>query len=252
MIQAFIIVLREGFEAFLIVAITLAYLSKTNQKHLLPAVYWGVALSVLASAALGYLLREGVGKSFWEGVFGIVAIFLVGSLVIHMWVHGSKMKQEMETKLHTASSQTSQKAAFFGVLLFSILMITREGFETVILLLQVHESRFATGVLLGIAAAGAMSYAWVRFSYLINLKRFFQVTGGFLLLFLIQIGIYSFHEFSEAGVLPNSEAIHTATEAYSPDGIYGKWFSLSIVALCAVWLLAAWIRDRFLAKQNHP
>ncbi len=245
MIQAFIIVLREGFESFLIVAITLAYLKKTAQGHLMPAVYWGIFFAILASAGLGYLFREGTGQSFWEGVMGIFAVILVGSLVIHMWRHGPHMKREMEARLSQVSSHISDWKSFLGVLLFTVLMIAREGMETVVLLLQVREPRFVTGIVLGLAAAILLSVAWARFSYLINMKRFFQVTGIFLLLFLVQVAIYSVHEFSEAGVLPYSEAIHIATEPYSPVGYYGKWFSLLIVAASAFWLLGAWILDRF-------
>ena len=132
-------------------------------------------------------------------------------------------------------------------------MITREGMETVVMLIQVREPRFVTGLFLGTAAAITLSYAWTRFSYLINLRLFFQVTGVFLLLFLIQVGIYSVHEFSEAGILPNSEAIHIATERFSSVGLYGKWFSLLITVASGLWLLGAWIADRcrhFLDKRT--
>jgi len=75
-------------------------------------------------------------------------------------------------------------------------------------------------------------------------KRFFQVTGIFLLLFMIQVGIYSFHEFAEAGLLPNSDFLHEATEKLSPDGLYGKWFSVVMVAVCGLWLFVGWLMDR--------
>lgn len=244
MLQAFIIVLREGFESFLIVAIILSYLRKRAEKWLEPAVYWGIAVSVIASAGLGYILREGVNQALWEGVLGIVTIVMVGSLVIQMWRFGHRLKSDMERGLSHVSARASRWAAFFGVFLFTVLLITREGMETAVMLIQVRENRFVTGAFLGLAAATALSYAWTRFSYLINLKRFFQVTGIFLLLFLAQLGIYSIHEFSEAGVLPNSEAIHIATEQFSPVGLYGKWFSLGIVFICAVWLAWGWISDR--------
>lgn len=244
MLQAFIIVLREGFEAFLIVAIILSYLKKIVQKWLVPAVYWGIGVSVLVSCALGYALKEGVNQSLWEGVLGVATILMVGTLVIQMWRTGSQLKSQMETKLQGFSSRTSRIAAFGGVFFFTLLMITREGMETVVMLIQVRDPRFTTGVFLGLAAAAAVSYAWARFSSLINLKQFFQVTGIFLLLFLLQVGIYSIHEFSEAGVLPYSEAIHVATERFSPVGLYGKWFSLSIVVICMSWLAVGWITDR--------
>jgi hypothetical protein len=61
---------------------------------------------------------------------------------------------------------------------------------------------------------------------------------------MTQVAIFTFHEFAEAGVLPNSEALHTATEKFSPDGLYGQWFSVVMVAACAVWLVGAWMIDR--------
>src|SRR5258706_10793544 len=84
MLEAFIIVLREGFEAFLIVAIIFAYLRKTGQKWLLLSVYAAIVTAVGSSLALGYLIKQGINQSFWEGVFGVVAIIFVGTLVIHM------------------------------------------------------------------------------------------------------------------------------------------------------------------------
>ena len=65
------------------------------------------------------------------------------------------------------------------------------------------------------------------------------------LFFLVQIAVYSFHEFCEAGIFPNSEAWHVATEPYSPDGYYGKWFSLLLVAGSMGWLFIAWLADKF-------
>lgn len=244
MLQAFIIVLREGFESFLIVAIILSYLRKKGETWLEPAVYWGIAVSAVASAGLGFLLREGVDQALWEGVLGIVTIVMVGSLVIQMWRFGHRLKSDMERGLSHLSGRASRWAAFFGVFLFTVLLITREGMEMAVMLIQVRQGRFLTGALLGLIATVALSYAWIRFSYLINLKRFFQVTGIFLFLFLVQIGIYSIHEFSEAGIFPNSEFIHEATEYFSPAGLYGKWFSLAIVAICAGWLAWAWLTDR--------
>src|SRR5262249_44560574 len=120
--------------------------------------------------------------------------------------------------------------------------------ETALMLTQVH-GEYLAGAVLGLVGATAMSLAWARFGHLINIKRFMQVTSIFLLLFLVQIAIYTSHEFAEAGVFPNSEAWHTATEIFSPDGLYGKWFSMLIVATCAVWLVVAWVADRVKASR---
>jgi len=271
MLNSFIIVFREGFESFLLVAVILSYLRKSGQKWLTSAVYVAIALALSASAGLGYVLRQGVdestlqrifgagmgayvnsflaNESLREGILGIVAILMVGSLVIYMWRTGPKVQQRMKTRLTAVSSRSSRTAAVAGVFLFTFLMITREGMETALMLLQVHGSEMLSGALLGLTAAAAFAWAWARFGHLINVKRFFQVTGIFLLLFMVQVGIYSFHEFSEAGLLPNSEVLHAATEKFSPDGLYGKWFSVVMISVCALWLCGGWLMDRM--KHSH-
>lgn len=248
MLPALIIVFREGFEAFLTVAIILAYLKKTGRDWLRPTVYWGIAASVAVSALMGYLLLS-VNQPMWEGVLGLVSIVLVVSFVIHMWRTAHRMKQTMEIRLQEVSTRNSRWMAVIGVFLFTVLMVSREGMETALMLIQVRQGRFIAGALLGLLAAGGLSWFWAHFGHRINIRRFFQVTGIFLLLFAVQIGIYSFHEFSEAGIFPGSEAIHAATEPYSPVGLYGKWFSVIMIGLCAAWLAGTSLVDRF--RQNR-
>lgn len=154
------------------------------------------------------------------------------------------MKSRMETRLSWILSQKSHRLIYWGTFFFTVFMIAREGMETALMLIQVPEGRIFGGVALGVLAVGVFCFLWVRFSSLINLKLFFQVTGVFLLLFVLQVLIYSFHEFCEAGVLPNSEVWHVATEPFSPDGIYGRWFSVVAVAVSAGWLLFAWAKEK--------
>lgn len=266
MLNSFIIVLREGFESFLLVAVILSYLKKSGQGWLNTAVYVALVLGLSASAALGYVLATGVedsrlvqifgetiggyasqflgNEALREGVLGLVAMLMVGTLVIHMWRTGPKLRQRMHQRLGQVSTRTSRFAALAGVFLFTFLMITREGMETALMLMQVKNTQLVTGSLLGLCAAVLFALGWARFGHLINVRRFFQVTGVFLLLFMVQVGIYSFHEFSEAGLLPNSDMLHEATEKFSPDGLYGKWFSLLMISVCSLWLLAGWAFDR--------
>jgi len=266
MLNSFIIVFREGFESFLLVAVIISYLYKAGQRWLAPAVYVGIGVALSASAGLGYVLRTGVdelvlqkifgttaggylttflgNESLREGILGVIAIIMVGTLVIYMWRTGPKVQSRIKQRLQSVSSRSSRATAILGVFLFTFLMITREGMETALMLLQIHGSEMLSGALLGLCAAAGFAWAWARFGHLINVRRFFQVTGIFLLLFMLQVGIYSFHEFSEAGLLPNSEALHAATEKFSPDGIYGKWFSVIMISVCALWLLAGWIIDK--------
>src|SRR5215213_776640 len=266
MLNSFIIVMREGFESFLLVAIILAYLRKSGQKWLNSPVYIAIILALSASCALAYLLNTGVEEStvvaifgsgigayvsqffaneaLREAVLGAIAVVMVGTLVIHMWRTGPKIQQRMRERLSAVSSKSSRVAAIAGVFLFTFLMITREGMETALMLMQVKDPNLINGALLGLLAAIVFALGWAKFGHLINVKRFFQVTGIFLLLFMIQVGIYSFHEFSEAGLLPNSDFLHVATEKFSPDGLYGKWFSPIMIGICALWLLGAWLIDR--------
>jgi len=245
MLAALIIVFREGFEAFLSVAIIFAFLRKTGRDWLRPAVYWGIAASIVASFALGWeLMRISDKQSLWEGILGLVAAVLVATFVVHLWRTAPRMKGDMERQLERASTHTSPFLAYAAVFGFTVLMVTREGMETALMLIQVRTGRFILGSLLGIGAAALMSWAWAHYGHRINIKRFFQVTGLFLLLFTAQIVFYSIHELSEAGVLPNSEAIHNATEPFSPVGVYGRWFSMLMVGFCAVWLIGASMKDR--------
>ena len=273
MLNSFIIVLREGFESFLLVAVILAYLRKSEQKWLNPSVYVAIAAALAASAGLAYVLSTGVddatleslfgasigsyvsqffaNEALREAVLGTVAVVMVGTLVIHMWRTGPKVQQRMRERLSAMSSKSSRVTAVLGVFLFTFLMITREGMETALLLMQVKDPNLINGALLGLAAAILFAFAWARFGHLINVKRFFQVTSIFLLLFMVQVAIYSFHEFTETGLLPNSEALHVATEKFSPDGLYGKWFSPIMVSICGLWLVGAWLIDRYRSERNN-
>jgi len=266
MLNSFIIVMREGFESFLLVAVILAYLRKSEQKWLNSSVYAAIALALAASGGLAYVLNAGVeettitnmfgvslgayvnqffaNEALREAVLGAIAVVMVGTLVIHMWRHGPKVQQRMREKLQAVSSKSSSVAAVLGVFLFTFLMITREGMETALMLMQVKDPNLISGALLGLVAAIAFAFGWAKFGHLINIRRFFQVTGIFLLLFMVQVSIYSFHEFAEAGLLPNSDFLHEATEKFSPDGLYGKWFSPIMIGICALWLLGAWLIDR--------
>jgi high-affinity iron transporter len=242
MYQAFVITLREGLEAFLIIAISLAYLRKTGRRELVPAIHWGIGASILLSIGAGLLLAQARNQALWEGILGIVAAFLVASLTVHMWRAGRHMKRDIEGKL-AASSGRSGRAAFWGVFVFTLLMITREGMETAMLmnalLFQVKTMTIIFGAVAGTVIAAFIAYLWSRYGHRVNLARFFQVTAVFMMVFVVQLLILGFHELAEAHVLPNSEALHWATEPYGPDGVYGQYLTYMLVALPLGWLVFA-------------
>ena len=251
MFQAFMVVLREGVEAFLIVAIIFAYLRKRGEKQLMNAVSWGVAASALASGLLGYALwiTQGASAPLWEGVFASVTVVLVTTLLIHMWKVGPHLKTEMEKGLSEAASKQTASASYWGVFLFAVVSITREGMEMMLLLFQIQEPHIVAGILLGVLGAAAIALLWQQFGYLINFRRFFQITAIYLLLFTFQIAFQAFHEFTEAGIFPHSEALHAWSEPYSTQGVYGKWYANILFAGCAAWLLASLLLE---SKSRKP
>lgn len=254
MFQGFVITLREGLEAFLIVAISLAYFRKTERQQLLPAVRWGIAASILLSVGAAVLFRGASNQALWEGVLALVAAVLVASLTVHIWRVGRRMKGDIEARLERAAAPTGPRA-WVGVFLFTLLMITREGMETVLLLgsllFQVQSLPVITGALAGVVCAAGVAWLWARYGHRVNLGRFFQVTAIFLFVFVAQLLLYGFHELTEGNVLPYSEQLHWATEPYGPDGRYGQLLTYLMVVLPLGWL-AATARNQRASRERAP
>jgi high-affinity iron transporter len=240
MLQAFVVTLREGLEAFLIIAISLAYLRKTGRVSLIPAVHWGIAASILVSVGAGVLLARAANQALWEGVLATLAAVLVASLTVHMWRAGRYMKRDIEGRLEASSTRVGQ-GAFLGVFAFTLLMITREGMETALLmnalLFTVKSPQILSGAIAGTLAAAGVAWLWSRYGHRVNLARFFQVTAVFLFVFVVQLLIYAFHELTEANIFPNSQPWHDATEPFGPDGIYGHYLTYMLIALPVTWLV---------------
>jgi len=242
MSQAFVITLREGLEAFLIVAISLAYLRKSGRPQLVSAVHWGIGVSVLLSIGAAMLFQRASNQALWEGVLALVAAVLVGSLIVHMWRHAKRMKKDIESHLEASAQQVGMKA-MLGVFLFTLLMITREGMETALLMgtlmFQQTGTNLLIGATLGTLCAAFVAWLWTKFGHRVNLALFFQVTAVFLAVFVVQLLIYGVHELSEANLFAGSEALHWATEPYGPDGRYGQMLTYMLVALPVGWLAVA-------------
>ena len=242
MLQAFVITLREGLEAFLIIAISLAYLRKSKRPELIPAVHWGIAASVVLSIAAGWLFFQAKNQALWEGILALAAAISVASLTVHMWRHAKRIKKDIEGHLQS-STMKSGTAAFAGVFLFTLLMITREGMETALLMgtlvFQMRAMDMLLGAVAGMALAAFVASLWSRFGHRVNLGLFFQVTAVFLMIFVVQLVIYGFHELTEANIFPYSEPLHIATEPYGPDGLYGKYLTYLLVLMPMGWLAFA-------------
>ena len=242
MYQAFVITLREGLEAFLIVAISLAYLRKTGRHQLVSAVHWGIGLSIVISMVAAWLFSKASNQALWEGILALVAAALVATLIVHMWRHAKRMKREIEARLESSAVQLGAKA-FLGVFLFTVLMITREGMETALLMgtliFQNSAADIIVGAAAGVVCAAFVAWLWSRYGHRVNLAVFFQVTAVFLAVFVVQLLIYGLHELTEANLFPGSEPLHWATEPYGPDGRYGQFITYLLVLLPLGWLVCA-------------
>lgn len=236
MLQALVITLREGFEAFLIVAISLSYLRKTGRAVLTSAVHWGIGIAVAVSGLGGYLLFHSLNQEWLDGPLALVAAISVAWMIVHMWRTGRRMKGDIEGRLQ-ASAVRPGGAAYTGVFLFTLLMISREGMETALLLMQLHETtNLVLGAAIGSLAAAGVAWLWSRFGHRVNLALFFQATAIFLFVFVVQLVIKGTHELSEQQYLPYSEFIHRSTESWGPDSTFGHVLTYLLVVLPLVWI----------------
>lgn len=248
--QMLLVTLREGIEMFLIVAIAAAYLRRTGRTTLLSAVTWGTVTAVAASLGLGIWLAEVAVIPKWEAVLALIAAVLVISMVVYMLSAAKHMRRDIGVKLESAAVRPG-RAAWLGVFLFVVLMVTREGMETAFitasLFRQTETQHFVLGALGGIPLAAALAWAWSRYGHRVDLALFFKVTSTFLVLFALQLVVYAFHEATEANLLPLDNAYwHVATEPYGPEGEYGAALTYALVLLPAAWLLWTALKNRLM------
>ena len=253
MLQAFVITLREGLEAFLIVAISLAYLRRAGRVELAAAVRWGIVAAVALSALGGYALYLSQNQEWLDGPLAIIAAVSVTTLTVHMWRAGRHIKGDIEGRLRV-SSERAGLAAFGGVFLFTLLMISREGMETALLLLQLSQTiNLVAGALLGVAGAGIVAWLWSRFGHRVNLSLFLQMTAIFLFVFVVQLSIKGIHEMAEQSYLPFSQAIHAATESWGPDSSFGHLLTYLLVLFpLGWWAIRSSVRKPSLPKTSLP
>ncbi len=245
--QGFTIALREGIEAFLIVALTLAYLKRTGRPGLARAVYAAVAVSAVTCAGAGLLFAKAANQSLWEGILALVAAALVGSLLFYMKRVSKRLKSDIETRLEARAAAGAGRA-FWGVFAFTLLMITREGMETALLIatafFQLKSAAVVTGLALGLAAAAAIGFSWTRLGKSVDVRAILNVSAIFLGIFLVQLVLYGVHELAEARLFPSSQAIHDATEILGPDGLVGHLLAYALAAVPTVWLAGLWWKRR--------
>jgi high-affinity iron transporter len=250
MLQAFIITLREGVEAALIVGITLAYLRKIGRNGLRKTVYAALAAAFVGSIAVAIVIsRTNLNEDVFEGWIMLVAAFFVISMVVFMMRTGRKLKGEIEGKVGSLAG----KNAAFGLFAFVFLMVLREGAETVLILSAVSlnstELMSFLGTLAGVIAAIAFGVMFVKGTVRINLQKFFRVTTAILFLVAAQLVVAGLHELSESGVLPSSKREMAIVGPIVRNDLF---FFITIVALAALMILFDAKRRESLAESASP
>jgi len=243
MLQAFIVTLREGVEAALIVGITLAYLAKIGRRDLRKAVYAGLVSAFLGSiAAAAVLARTHWNQEVFEGWIMLAAAFFVVTMIIFMMKTGRKLKGDIEGKV----SSLARESSWLGLFAFVFLMVLREGAETVLILsaVSLNSSQLMSflGTLLGILAAVMFGVMFVKGSVRINLQKFFRVTTVILFFVAAQLVVAGLHELSENGVLPSSKE---EMAIIGPIVRNDFFFFVTILALAALMVL-------FEVKRREP
>jgi len=243
MLQAFIVTLREGVEAALIVGITLAYLAKINRPELRKAVYSALVSAFIGSIGVAvFLSRTHFNEDIFEGWIMLAAAFFVVTMIIFMMKTGRKLKGEIEGKV----GMLAGKNAWFGLFAFVFLMVLREGAETVLILSAVSlnstELLSFLGTLAGVACAVVFGVMFVKGSVRVNLQKFFKVTTVILFFVAGQLIVSGLHELSENGVLPSSKREMSIIGPIVRNDIF---FFVTIFALAALMIL-------FEVKRREP
>ncbi len=243
MLQAFIVTLREGVEAALIIGITLAYLNKIQRPDLRRPVFVALGSAFIASIGVAILLsRFQFNEDLFEGWIMLAAAFFVVTMIVFMMRTGRKLKGQIEEKLGSLAGRGSQ----IGVFLFVFLMVLREGVETVLILSAVSLDSNALlsflGTLLGVIAAVLFGVTFVKGSVRINLQKFFRVTTVILFFVAAQLLVSGLHELSENGFIASSKR---EMAIIGPIVRNDFFFFVTIVALAALMVL-------FEARRRQP
>ncbi len=228
MFANFLIGLREGLEAGLVVGILVAYLTKISRRDVLPRLWIGIGLAIGISLATGAVLTWGPyglsfqGQEILGGSLSILAVALVTWMIFWMAGHARNLKHDLETKLEAAVAGTGM-----GIVAVGFVSVGREGVETALFIwANVTSSGNAlmgtVAALLGILVAVGLAYLIYRGLVRINLSRFFFWTGLFLVLVAAGVLLYGIGDLQEAGVLPGSgEPAFSLAELIPPSSWYG-------------------------------
>jgi len=231
MLIAFLIMLREGIEAALIVGIVAGFLKQSGHSRLMPKVWLGVALAALMCLGIGYGIPSATGEvpqkeqEFVVGVIGLVAVAMLTYMILWMKKAARSMKQQLQDSVQTALNRgDGQGWALVGM---AFLAVAREGLESVFFLLAVFQQSptwsMPVGAVLGLLAAVVIGALIYQGGMRLNLTKFFRWTGAFLIVVAAGLVAGSLRALHEAGVWNHLQEVVFDSSKYlhedSPLGV---------------------------------
>ena len=231
MLIAFLIMLREGIEAALIVGIVAGFLKQSGHSRLMPKVWLGVALAALMCLGIGYGIHSATGEipqkeqEFVDGVIGLVAVAMLTYMILWMKKAARSMKQQLQDSVQTALNRgNGQGWALVGM---AFLAVAREGLESVFFLLAVFQQSptwsMPVGAVLGLLAAVIIGALIYQGGMRLNLAKFFRWTGVFLIVVAAGLVAGSLRALHEAGVWNHLQEVVFDSSKYlhedSPLGV---------------------------------
>ncbi len=212
MLSTFLIALREGLEAALIVGILVAYVVKTDRRRLLTPIWSGVAIAVIASFAFGGFLTftsaelSERGEQFFAGTTSFIAVGLVTWMVFWMKRAARTLKDELHGKVDTALT-----AGPFALAAAAFFAVAREGLETSLFVYTNFRTVAATsaasvGLIAGLLLSVVLGYLIYNRSVKLNLSKFFTLTGIALIIVAAGVLSYGVHEYQELGWIPGESS----------------------------------------------
>ena len=209
MLPGFVLSLREGLEAALIIGIVFGVLRQMRRPELTPVVWGGVISAVVISLVTAFVLYtlgtafEGTSEQIFEGVMMFLAAGVLTGMIFWMRQQSSRIRSGLEMDVRQALTQVGSRALFF----IAFLAIVREGIELSLFLTATTFTSSAgstlIGALLGLCTAVILGWMLYTASVRLDLRRFFQVTGILLILFAAGLVAHGIHEFNEAGLIPS-------------------------------------------------
>ncbi len=236
MFEAFVITLREGVEAALVLGIAATLLRRRGLERLIPTMLAGAGVALLGSIGIAWLAtRFTYNEEITEGTAMLVGAVLVFALVWWMWKAAPRMKQDIESGIERAAASGSGR---LGLFLFAFFMVLREGAETAIFLsassLNTEGLGRLLGALTGLVLATTFGVLFARGTLRVPLKPFFSLTSAVLILIGVQLVVGGLHELSEGQVLPSSRVEMAMIGPLVKNELLV--FTLT-VAMAAGWLL---------------